>query len=329
MSMKADTIGTAVSTQQVDRDLAVLLRNEVRSWTQIAEVLDRVERNEFWRRSSGSFTEWLKAFSRALDLKEASLWRYLAAFRFYRQLQKPLARALSSSPLDELPDHVSPDNLDLLSRLVRVLPDDAFQQLAAKVMEGTITRDELRDTWQTYRSVLAGRTARGKGVSTPRFNSGDPVQFNSMLEAQVLAVLSAGGAGWTGTESPSLYELVKHVRPEFPPNIRQRFEFDAVAIVRFGRTDPVVLHGIEVRGHSRFHPVDNLLDLRAPYCDFLWLAVHEQTLAIVEDRVPDYVGLMVAHRDEIEIIRHAYRSPQSGSLTGSLAKSLLARTLGG
>lgn len=34
--------------------------------------------------------EWLKASSHSLNLKEASLWRYLEAFRFYRQLHKAL-----------------------------------------------------------------------------------------------------------------------------------------------------------------------------------------------------------------------------------------------
>lgn len=91
----------------------------------------------------------------------------------------------------ELPDTVSPENLELLGKLSRFVPDEHLPTLAQRVLTGDITRAELRQTWVAYRPALGGRTARGKGVAVPWVSPIDPKQCLSIVEAQVFTALSS------------------------------------------------------------------------------------------------------------------------------------------
>ena len=316
-------------TKQINRDLAALAKGEVRSWTQIGLLLDQVDHSGYWQKSSGSFTEWLKALSPSLNLKEASLWRYLTAARYYQELHKSLkASGVSSPSLDELSDKVSPENIEILSKLARVMPDDVFLRLAQQVLTSTVTRAELRETWLAYRPVLAGRTARGKGVAVPKMNPADSFQYDSILEAQVFMALSNSGAEWTGIERPDRYELFMQVSPELSLDVRQRFTFDAVAAVRAHKSAPLAFHGIEIKGNHFSRSTYELLERQTPFCDFLWVATHGDMPEISIDSIPEHVGLMIADGNRIQVIRPAQRTQQSGHHTGELAKGLLLKVFG-
>jgi hypothetical protein len=318
---------TSPINQQINTDLAALAKGEVRSWAQIGLLLDQVDHSGYWQKSSGSFTEWLKALSPSLNLKEASLWRYLTAARYYQELRKTLiASGVSIPSLDELSDKVSPENIEILSKLARVMPDDVFRKIAQQVVASTVTRAELRETWLAYRPVLEGRTARGKGVAVPKINPADSFQSESMLEAQIFTALSANGSEWTGIERPDRYELFMHVSPELPLNARQRFTFDAVAAVRAHKSAPLTFHGIEIKGSYLIsRSTYELLERQTPFCDFLWVATHGRTSELSMECIPEHVGLMIADGNSIQVIRPAQRSQQSGHYTGELAKGLLVK----
>lgn len=320
---------TSHSSRQINRDLIALAKGEVRTWAQIGKLLDEVDHSGYWRTSAGSFTEWLKAISPSLKLKEASLWRYLTAARYYQEIHKTLIdKNVTIPPLDELFENVSAENIEILSKLARVTPDDVFLRLAKQVAAGTITRAELRETWLAYRPVLSGRTKRGKGVAVPKINPADPNQFNSMLEAQVFTALSASGSEWSGVEHPDHYQLFMQVSPELPTDVRKRFTFDAVVTLRARNSDPLVFHGIEIKGSCFSSSTYDLLEHQTPYCDFLWIATHGSTIQLDMIHMPEHVGLMVAVGNGIQVIRLAQRTKQSGRYTGELAKGLLLKVFG-
>lgn len=320
---------TSHTARHIDRDLAALAKGEARSWAQIGKLLDQVDHSGYWRTSSGSFTEWLKAISPSLKLKEASLWRYLTAARYYQEMHKILIdKSIAIPPLDELFDKVSPENIEILSKLSRVTPDDVFLRLAQQVVAGSITRAELRETWLAYRPVLEGRTARGKGVAVPKINPADSFQSDSMLEAQVFMALSNSGAEWTGIERPDRYELFMQVSPELSPDVRQRFTFDAVAAVRANKSAPLTFHGIEIKGSHFSRSTYELLERQTPFCDFLWVATHGGKPEISMDSIPEHVGLMISDGNGIQVIRPARRTQQSGRHSGELAKGLLLKVFG-
>lgn len=316
--------------REINTEFAALEKGEFRSWAQIGRLLDLVDKSEYWGKTSDSFTEWLKAISPSLKLKEASLWRYFTAARYYLELRKTLvANNVSCPSLDKLSDEVSPENLEILSKLARVTPDDLYLRLAQQVVSGSITRAELRETWLAYRPVLAGKTSRGKGVAIPKINPADSYQFDSLLHAQVIMALSASGSKWTSIEHPDRYELFSQVSPELSLHVKQKFTFDAVAIVRDHKSDPIVLHVIEVkRSQSMSRAAHTMLEQKTLYCDFLWVATHAHVSGLDLECLPEHVGLMVAGENGIEVIRPAQHTEQSGRYTGELAKGLLIKVLG-
>lgn len=311
--------------KNIDRDLAALEKGEARTWAQLAMLLDQVDSSGYWRTSSGSFTEWIKAVSPSLKLKEASLWRYLTAARYYQELRKTLTEKNVDIPqLDELYVNVSPENIEILSKLSRVTSDDIFLRISKQVVAGTITRAELRETWVAYRPALLGKTARGKGVEVPKINRADKKQYSSMLEAQVFTTLSANKSEWTGIKSPERYQLFMHVSPEFPADACQKFKFDAVAALRTKKSAHLILHGIDIKGSSLLgdEGTHNKWMLQTQYCDFLWVATIGDVLQCL-NVIPSHVGILVACNNFIQVIRPAQQTQHSGHLSGELAKGLV------
>lgn len=310
----------------LDNELVALSRSEVRPWARVGQFLDEVERTGHWQATAASFTEWLKVLGPDLNLKEASLWRCLTAARYYQALrQRRAARGLTSPPLEELPTSVSPENLELLAKLARVVPEEELRPLEERVLAGRITRAELRKTWRAYRPALEGRTARGRGVPVPHLDPADPEQFKSRLEAQVAAAFMASAPHWLGHSIHS-HEWFLHVAPETVGHAR--IEFDLVAVVQDAPGRPFTFHVIEIKGGNPSPQLGRLLEQQALYCDFLWVAAPDgnQSEEYLQ-ALPDYVGLIALQGQGLRTIRAARHEAGSGLLTGELAKALLGKAL--
>ena len=315
------------SHEKISKELQALKEGGERSWAQIGLLLDEVEQTLFWQMErADSFTVWIKSYHH-FHLKEASLWRYLTAVRYYKTLHQDLSRRGVSSPYpEELPDKVSPESIELLSKLVRVAPDDVFLSLAKQVLSGAIARAKLRQTWEVYRPILSGRTARGTSMP-PMINRDDPKQQNLAREAEILSALFNTDPEWTTYSPPDFYQLFTNVAPEVGYNTVSRFTFDVVAVVRMTPGSPLEFHGIEVQGEGGRIPDESLWLQRQPYCDHLWLAIHQQTIGLDVQNLPSYVGLMVADERGFKIKRWGEGSPKLGERNGELAKALLLKAL--
>lgn len=308
-------------------ELLALEQGAHRSWARIGLLLDQIEQTTFWReQGADSFTVWLKTF-KLLKLKEASLWRYLTAVRYYQGLHQDLSRrgVISPSPAD-LPDNVSPENLELLSKLVRVVPEEVFHLLTTQVLGSRISRAKLRQTWEAYRPILAGRTARGTHVPPPMINRNDPSQQTLEQKALVTTALFSNAPAWTGYSAPDVYALFAKVAPELGDPDRS-FTLDVVATVRATPQSPLEIHGIVVHGQGLYVPDEHQWLVRQPYCDALWLAIPTQAMASGAPSLPSYVGLMVVEEGALRVARKGQADPQLGVRSGDLAKALLLKLL--
>lgn len=313
--------------EELQHSIESVTKAEVRAWNQVGHLLDQVEVTGFWQGKAASFTDWLRSFASSLGLGEASLWRYLASARYYEKLRLALdGRGVACPQLRSLPGSVSPENLEILAKLARVAPDDVLQNIAARVVNGSITRAEMRRTWEAYRPALAGRTARGTGVEVPTIDLRDSEQFHSVLEAQVFTSLSAADPSWTGIKRPASFEIFHRIQPEFDKAEGERFEFDAVVVTRASKNGPLEFHGIEIRGSHILNPsLGELLKNAQPYCNYFWLAIDARSQGIGDYDLPAQIGLLVANGNAVSVLRKAQRNP--GERTGDLAKGLLLRTL--
>jgi hypothetical protein len=305
-----------------------LFAGESRTWVQIGHMLHQGDETEIWKEQYNSFTDWLIKLGEVLNLKEASLWRYLTAYRFYLELYIYLQKRTIScpEPLD-LPERVSPENLELLGKLSRAMPTELLPALAQRVLSGDIKRAELRQLWIAYRPVLAGKTARGTGVSIPYANQSNPTQYKSMLEAQIFTDLSSSSTQWTGISKPAYIEFFMDVMPVFSEHEKKRFTFDVVIMIGKNKRSPPTFHAIEIRGFPFFEQPDQILIPRISYCDYLWVATRIDQRHHEEIIVPDYVGLLAVGGGAIEVKQHPRHLSESGTRTGDLAKGILLRSI--
>jgi hypothetical protein len=322
----ADAASAAGTDPAVTDTLSALVAARNASWADLGLLLDRVDTTGAWKASARSFTDWVRGQSPALGLREASLWRYLAAVRYYRSLAESTPGSAPMPALDSVAHRVSPENLEILAKVSRVAPADVTTRLTDRVLAGTLNREALRQTWRAYRPALAGRTARGRGVRAPRVNWSDPTQYGALLAAETLTSLAQNPTDWLGDTMPDLLELFTPV--EFVPAGQSApIRFDAVVALRERRGDPLRFHGVEVRGPDTPPLKGARLDRLLGACDYLWLALHELAAPPGRQAVPEGVGLIFVGTDGVKVLRPAVRSAASGVLTGSLASELLARKL--
>jgi len=256
------------------------------------------------------------------------MWRYLASARYFETLRDDLTkRGIACPQLVDLSTTVSPENLELLAKLERAAPSEAYMEIATRVIHGSITRAEMRKVWSAFRPVLAGRTARGLGVPAPKADLADPIQYDSMVQADVLKTLMLIGSAWMGDDKPYLYEIFHHAVPEFK-KAALRFQFDAVVMISKSKQAQTEYHGIEIRGNLSLLNMQffELLERQRPYCHYLWIALNEHALDVGGYEIPGHIGLLAFNRGHIRVLRQAVRG--DGELSGDLAKGLLVRALG-
>lgn len=222
---------SVLKNKAVANELAALVRGKPRSWAQVGWVLDQAERTGYWEGRAQSFSEWLTSTSSKIGMKDSSLWRYLTAGRYYQKLRETLqGRNIPCPPLEKLPETISPESLEILAKIERAAPKTLFEDVGERVLCGSVTRHELREIWKTYRPVLEGRTARGRGMTAPRINPGDERQLEMQKEATALTALMSAGPEWTGIKDAQFYYTIGDV--PVPKTGLEKRAFDMLALVR-------------------------------------------------------------------------------------------------
>jgi len=308
---------------ETQAELSVIRDGSPRTWSEIGRLLASVELHGLWRTNANSFTEWIRYFAQQFGKREGSYWRYLTAGRYYVELRKRLLNHDIQCPeLQNLPDRISPENLELLAKLERVAPPDVIFGLAERVVAGVATRAELRDAWCVFRPVLAGRTARGH-VEVPRYDPDNPMQRDSLLEAMVFRALAESAGRWLENNNCSIYHLFSDVELMKYKGSNKRYVLDALIITGSKVSGELVFHGIEVVGIISQQTQKKLHDFMQ-LCDFVWASVHEHLLEQTKPEIPNGVGILVANGPKIYIVRQAVKMDVQGC---DLAKSLLIKML--
>jgi hypothetical protein len=106
-------------------------------------------------------------------------------------------------------------------------------------------------------------------------------------------------------------------------------EFDAVAMLQRDARQPVEVHGLEifVVGPEDLpfaaRRISESLEQREPYVDRLWLAQHHEQAFVGPSHVPEYVGLIVATDEGIDVQRPASETPSKALHAEALLRSVL------
>jgi len=299
-------------------------------WPTLGHMLDQAATTQYWATEGArSFTEWLQQFSKRSGMGVAMLWRILSAIRFYRIIQKNYPE-MDLIPLDAASPRMTPDHLEMLSKLSRVMSHAEFKAQLRQVLDGAVTRTQLRDTWRAFRPVLVGRNARGRGQIAPMANPRDPEQFNSLVEARIYQAIAATGSAWTGIQKPILYRLLLQTGSAPIPESSERYIFDAIAVMQNKSQSTIQIHGLEFMSVSRFvgRKIE-ILKAWLPYCDYVWVATSESMPKEELDKLPMQIGILVACDNQVEILRSAQRIDGNTAKHEAMLRALLAQTLRG
>lgn len=304
-----------------------LVQGEVRSWGHVGKLLEQVEKSCYWQGEATSFSEWLRAFALRLRISESSLWRYLSSARYYQKLRQTLeSQGVTCPQVEELPNSVSPENIELLAKLGRVAPEDILKDIATQVVRGSIRREKLRSAWEIYRPALAGRTSRGRNGVVPTVDRTNSKMLESAYEARLLNGITSSGTEWTGIENPYLYKIFLHVAPESKTQVRNIVNFDAIAVVSAKSNTETEFHGIEIRAPYLLGVgIFDRLESQRPYSHYIWVATNGGVDDLSNCHIPEYVGLLAVKESHVVVLRQAQRNP--GELSGDLAMSLVRKAL--
>lgn len=320
-TMKAKPEGMQLNIEEMLTSVEMGVKH---SWATIASLLLQAEQSGFWQQDFSSFAAWLSNTAKRLGLKNSMLWRYRRAALFYNQFyhEHIIPKGINIPDLEHLQD-VSPDNLDLVEKISRVLPEDELVLLTKKVVTKEVGRRELLEKWQTLRVALEGRTARGKGVITPKLGSADFEKADIYIEDKVLTVLQNFGSKCLELEEPCSYSVMRSVSFK---KLKQ-LKVNALIVVRKFYSSDVELHGLSIVTSLISN---NLKPKQLPneeFFDYTWLAFIESPPKEIIENLPENLGIIYIGERGYSLIRKATKSAKSGIQKISLLNDLLIKYL--
>jgi hypothetical protein len=281
---------TAVQKLSVFRELP-------RNWGAAAAELLRIEESSDWNRGNSSFSQYISDLANEVEKARPTFWRLVNAGHTYNSLRSQLdPRGDTLPPLEHAPQKLSPEALVLLSKIERVAPAAVMPALNRGVMAGEISTGRLRSVWETYKPVLNGKTKRGRGTATPRFNARDKAMQGARFEAQIIADLKAQGPKWLGfTGVPSVYTVIKL------GSAGAVSQSDAVVLFAGTNSSSLTIHAIKAAtGHF-----ERLQNITSSGIDYRWLATPERLTGKELARVPVEIGLLVGKPGSVSVFRPA------------------------
>ena len=298
------------------------------NWDELAAFLLRAEKSMSWGSTHSSFSGWLSDLSKRLGRGEATLWRALAAGRYYNELSSEFAERGQTIPkLGSGAVLATPEVLELADKLSRVAPAELVQSIVEKVVDGKISRRELRTYWETYRPVLQGLTARGRNVIAPRFNPRNIDMISRRLEADCIAGLIKDGSTWLGSDRAHLYKVIPMTQP-LTPKLGIRFVPDVIVLYQTEPQSRLELHGVEATVRPDHDRVLRHYRVCGLGLDFLWIAAPTETESRNVRKCTE-LGLLEANTSGVRVVRPASpakldRDAMTNTLRGLLAREIAA-----
>jgi hypothetical protein len=129
-------------------EVKTMLSNDKQyEWLAIGKLLSSIA---FHKLAKPNLTTFVREFGIKYKIGEAQVWRYKSSYMFYYTIR------------DKLNYPVSPEIVELLEKLSRVLNDSKMNELYAQCNSHKMSRNKLRDYWNLCRQSL-DTTKRGHG----------------------------------------------------------------------------------------------------------------------------------------------------------------------
>lgn len=294
------------------------------NWVSEARRIHSVKAKEGWRKTHRSFSSWLRDEATVLGVRPSVLWRNLGALEFYSSLGREF-EGLRLPAIATSKSTIAPQHLEIIEKLSRTADRAVIRELLRLALEGKLTRRELQNQWRVYKKTIGLHPRRGRGVSQKdrATRTSDQSEWRpAQAEAQAIIDLIRSAPEWIGASSPDLCRAVASPRLSHGP--RKQLA-DIVALVRSEVSEPVSVHGIEVKAAPALltrdglrHVVDQIATHRQLF-DYCWLAVvvdHPLDNAAsnrVKAALPARIGILEVCGAKPRALRHAQRNREANS----------------
>ncbi|WP_379990697.1 hypothetical protein [Dongia soli] len=303
--------------KEIESELGTLVHWEKRPWVKIGIQLNAAHDWQGWEQNERSFSAWLADIAEKLELNPSNLWRYYSAIRWYNEtLENEHWDGTKLPPAISLSNTTSPENIELLAKLQRVLPDREFKELASKVVFGKVSRSAMREVWEIYRPALQGKTARGRSSSAPRIDVENPTQMDAKWRADFVALIQHE-ASWTGASDPSLYKVIPAV--SFYAEEGPKIEFDAVVLLQRSPKTPLEFHGVKILPPSSRIP-KRTAALLGQKCDFIWFVSSDPDMSQGPDSTS---GILIVVEAKVQVAQQPQNSSTTPNHSAELARTIL------
>jgi len=245
----------------------VKLSKEQRSaWTAISRAMIEVEREALWKLTTTSFTAWVRQLSGETHLHESNYWRALQAGRYWLCVH-------DTDDLDFLKKATAPaESIELVEKICRHAPAEVSNGLLERTVAGLLSRDDLRETWRTYRPLSGGRTARGRGTTGWEDIVPDNEALTAVVRSEMTQALRRYARDWLPQplgRTHTLENVIIHTGAAHTP-----YPLDLVIATQPDPESPddLSLWGVEIKC-SPTELVEDKINDPLPFLDGFWVAV--------------------------------------------------------
>lgn len=297
---------------------------EPKQWRMLAAYLISIESSMSWGSTHASFSQWMSSFAKDAGKSEATLWRALAAGRYYNDIRTEAVKyGVQYPPLDDVNIKASPESLELFDKISRAAPAELVRTLQDKVMNGDISRSELRKIWVAYRPVLEGQTARGRNMEAPRFNPRNIRMIGLRLEADCVSALVQAGPTWLGADNAIVYKVISGL-----DSSSTRSTPDLIVLLKRDKRSSLELHGVEVTTTPERNGVLKNFKNNWMSVDFLWLALPTIPDGRQERAIPEGVGIIIGDQSGVQVLKQPISAKRDQVQTEMLYRELLVKICG-
>lgn len=327
---------------QIEEQLRQSFAADKKSWISTYLLMRQVETEKLWKPDYKDFTQWVNHLAEICGVKVGLIWNRRSAGEVYARYEsRAHERGKNVPALDTI--EVSPDSLQLIKKISQGNAD-VEDNLVDKLMQGDLSRRDLRSAWRDVRS-----TKEARGEKAVQKNHHDHLKAKSedgkdgeerlkVEAADIVRVLQNRDwlsallnedlrTDWTGKKY--IYRTFAEfaVRTGMTRNAR-RIDVVVAETLTATRPDEITLHGIEIKvAKSDLENDHKMLEYR-DFVDYLYFGVPDFLYDAASDVAADGVGIIVYRTDgesngKLEIRRMAERKDTPMGKIEALSTALI------
>ena len=319
---------------EIEKEFSRLLHDEKNRWIEMYRLLVVVEKNALWKAAGQrSFTAWVKEIAIKNKVHESVIWQRKKAGAVFSDYVARIEMR-GEVPPDPIATAIPSESLELISKIGKNNPD-IIDDLITKSIQGTMTRDDLRQAWQSSRADQAARADKNdvknsdEGGLKKNSMPARVIEEQAATATNIVTALIESKGGWIIKPDQNQTDHADHAQRRIgatAPKFRVLTEFavktgssrsarriDALIIENMtteGNNYELRLHNIEIKTSEGDLRHDHKSTEYADFVDYSWFAIPSNLVEIAREVKPDQFGiLLISAEGTCEIIEPATHVP--------------------